>query len=232
MRALPCVLAVLAAATACSGTREQRLATCAKEVTRAQSAPLRRSLRGDVDGDGHADSVAVVSPPRSRMGCRFFIAVRTRGRTAVTPVHEAPQHQAAPALAPTVGLLAAIDRRPGLEIVAVIDHGASSTQFAIFTVRDKVVERMNCAPCDRGGEFFEDHALTHFATVDCVRAGRGVIAQVYGENFVSRSDRWSTEVRIYRADGNDFRLTVRRQFVTRAPSYGLPFANCSGVHLQ
>jgi hypothetical protein len=231
MRAVLCALAVLAVATACSGKQERPQASCANEATRVQTAPLREPLHGDVDGDGSADSVGVVSPPGARAACRFFVTVHTRGRTTATPIDE-PAVREAPALPPTVGLLAAIDRRPGLEIVAVISHGASSSQFAIFTVRDGAVVRLNCATCDDGGEFLEDHALTHVATVDCVRAGDGVIAQVYGENSVSRSDRWSTEVRIYRVDGAAFRLTSKRQFVTRTASYGLPFANCAGIRLQ
>jgi hypothetical protein len=231
MRAAPLALVVLAVATACSEKQARPQVSCAKEAIRAQNAPLSRPLHGDVDGDGHADAIAIVSAPDAREGCRFFVAVHSRGRAMVTPVYQAKPNDEATAFAPVVALLASIDRQPGLEIIALTGHGASSSQFAIFTGRDGVVVKLNCATCDRGGDFFEDHALMHFATVDCVRPGGGVIAQLYGENVI-RSDRWSTEVRIYRVDDDVFRLALKRRLVTRAASYAPPFANCAGVRLQ
>jgi hypothetical protein len=90
-------------------------------------------LVGDVDGDGRRDEVAVEDAgPRS---CRFRVRARSDRRTLTSPllvqICEEKPSETWHSARPSVKALAAIDRRPGLEIVVEEGCGAHTCFTAL-----------------------------------------------------------------------------------------------------
>lgn len=188
------------------------------------------SLAGDVDGDGHAEEVAVEDAgPRS---CRFRVRARSANGLLAAPL-ELDVCTSKPAETwgtrfPFVKGLAAIDRHPGLEVVVELGHGASTGFATIFGVERGALREWQ----------LPDHVLSYYGSlgtghhvVDCARQKGLVILStlVFRDSSVRR--RW------FRAENGRLKFIQSRRIKTsegRRPIYSefrepQPFPTCTAV---
>jgi hypothetical protein len=214
-------LTLMAAALAC-------LTSACMPTGLSSSQPIAWQVRGaelvgDVDGDGRAEQVAVEEA--GEQSCRLRLRARGTRKTLVTPIRldwcadKPPQHH------PSVTGLAAIDRRPGLEIVVELGCGAHTCSATIFGVTDGSLREWQAdhKPLAYGGS-----VGTGAHTVDCAEE-EGVVVQS-GYDF-RRSSMHRTWYRV--RDGRLERITSagsrRQRPLPRWFNQGRPFASCTVV---
>jgi hypothetical protein len=194
MRAAPLALALVL------------LVGCSESKTEKEPAWHVRgsTVRGDVDGDGKAEDVAVEDQgPES---CRFRIRARADKGEIVGPLELAecavkPAETFGTAL-PSVSGLAEIDEEPGLEIVVETHRGASTEFATLFTARRDALEQIELPPPFNDDELPFEGSVTHFNVVDCGRPGV-VVASGYGADLRSRVIYGRS---FYRVDGTRLRF--------------------------
>ena len=242
------MLAGLSGATGCGGGSAS---TTGPEPTSAVSAQHRAcagsggSLSGDVDGDGKADRVTVVSRAAPSRGCVYALLVHTGSRTrryGLGTRNPRPGHTASTAKvgAPSLDVLARIDRRAGLEIVADTWRGASTAFAAVFTIKSGRLVMMSgqsqppLAPAGRA--FPYSGSVTHQDGVDCARgAGSGLIVASAAAGF--GGEHWNVARRFYRVVETGFlgpfrtqrvQIPYRNSLSTRFPEFSRrPFSSCT-----
>jgi len=111
-------------------------------------------MRGDIDGDGHEDAVAVVHRRLAKGKERDFLVAKTRNETLRIWVAD----WADPALdgPPYLAALAPIDTVAGAELIVENWSSASSNGYSLYTVRDQRLARIripdrNFDPLRTGG---------------------------------------------------------------------------------
>jgi hypothetical protein len=186
MRLAPMALAAVLLASGCFGGKEETQLGCGAPVA-----------CGDVDGDETMDQVQVD-------GTRLIVRTHDEDLTLSLPAGEFP---------PFLNGLAAIDRRPGLEIVATLHRGASTSFAGVFAVRRGRLRQLAIPGNESGDLFAYEGGVTHFDSIDC--SAPGVVV-------ATSSTPGHTEERTYRVEDAGFRLirsrTRRRQsFVTPQP---------------
>lgn len=194
-----------------------------------------------MDGDRLPDTVGVVIRPKAPERCRSFLVVvrphhEGRPRTVWTATIALPFEPAVES--PALLGLASIDRRPGLEIVALLHEGASTAFGAIFTVYHGSLERMTLPRRLFGNVFPYEGSVTHFNVIDCVRPGSGLA--LISDYYLGNRNRYVAERGLYRIDGTTFRHvwtrrrtfgSVRRLDAARFPEFAepQPFPSCMAV---
>ncbi len=165
-----CRLAIAAVAIAlvlagCShGTKELKPNACGRARATALREPQHDVLRGDVDGDGAPDTVALVRLLRAPERCGAFLVVRTRSHTLTRPFARPPVPDV-----PTMNGLAALGAQTGLHIIVTTWHGASTGFARVFAVRgDRIAPVETGTPDDT---FAYEGSVTHIDAVDCVSDG-------------------------------------------------------------
>jgi hypothetical protein len=171
------------------------LVGCSDSKKKASGWHVRgATVRGDVDGDGKADEVAVED--RGPRSCRFRVRAATAGgvltaRLPLSICEGKPAETYGTAL-PGIRGLAEIDTDPGLEIVVETHQGASTEFAALFTVRNGRISRVDLPRPFLDDELAFEGSVTHFEVVDCVRPGIVVVSGygaelgprvVYGRSF-------------------------------------------------
>jgi hypothetical protein len=167
MRAAPLALALALLAAGCFGGEKKRTTGC------PSADGLASSVCGDVDGDGR--------PERVGIGPSLALVARTGGREISLPIAEDAR------AAPSVNGLAAIDRQPGLEIVATVGHGAS-TEFAdVFTLAGGRLIRFSLPASAPQPAFAYNGSVTHLDGVDCAPGRPGtVVATAISEQRIEQ----------------------------------------------
>jgi hypothetical protein len=139
-------------------------------------------LRGDVDGDGRQEAIAVRYRPTAPASCGFLLTAR-----GASGVHTLRLRMTAGKYgtaadwvrygdAPIVRALAAIDRRAGIEVLVELWRGASSHGGSVFTFLDGRLRRMSIEG-RWDDEFTWWGSVTHNGNVDCIGGpGTGRIA--------------------------------------------------------
>ena len=163
------------------------------------------TVRGDVDGDGKAEDVAVEDQgPES---CRFRVRASGENGEIVGPL-ELSECAVKPAETydtdlPSVRGLAEIDKEPGLEIVVETHRGASTEFASVLTVRNDQLKRLALPPPFLDDEFAYEGSVTHLEAVDCASAGRGsIVVTGYSPEVAVHS--------VYRVEGTALRLVRTR----------------------
>jgi hypothetical protein len=140
------------------------LDACAKARATADKQVGRDALRGDVDGDGAADSVALVRVRTAPERCGAFLVVRT-GSGTLTRALSRPSEPDVPAL----NGLASLGSRPGLHIVVTTWQGASTEFARLFAVRGGRIAPVATGTADN--TFPYEGSVTHLDAVDCAPGG-------------------------------------------------------------
>jgi hypothetical protein len=170
-----------------------RFAPCPR-LDRAAQLPLRPAshvLRGDVDGDGARDRVAMRYEPRARSTCAFVLTIRTARRTFAARVPDEyeglvrsgrwfARQFPEPAVASLVRL-----RQRGLVVIVPIWHGASTVGARAFWVaRGRIVRPRR--------ELTFYGSVTHNNQVNCYRGARSGLIVETGESIAnSAGTRWA-----------------------------------------
>lgn len=195
---------------------------------RAEAAtPIRQhALRGDVDGDGVPDAVALVRPRRAPARCGVVLVVRTRERT-LTRALRRPQIPQVPSL----NGLAALGSRPGLEIVLTTWQGASTAFARVYGVSANRI--LPLATGTQDGTFPYEGSVTHLNAIDCT--GKLVVASGWFERGTSSFGFYR---RFYRVRDGRFALVRNETGTSRSPVPGRrlrefsepqPFPSCMRV---
>jgi hypothetical protein len=172
-------------------------------------------LRGDVTGDGRADTVAIVEDRSAALRCRFGVIVLSSHGSYVFPLGRAWIWKPGEVIGqpwPLIRLLARIDGRPGAEVLVALSHGASFEQGELLTLRRGVLRQVRLpknVPLNYGsiapsGENF-----------DCVKEGSGRVVRTWFSVRDDRGSKWQYGVDYYRLSGLQLRRTGARSVTLR-----------------
>jgi hypothetical protein len=157
------VVAVVAVSAGCSHdskhVKPRPPTACERARVAALRAPRHNALRGDVNGDGRPDSVAIVRVRTAPDRCAAFLVVKARRRTLARPL----RGNAVPGVPRLNGLASIISGR--LHIVVTTWQGASTGFASLFAVREGRILPLTAPTGD--GTFPYDGSVTHFNGVDC-----------------------------------------------------------------
>jgi len=218
-------------------------AACASPGGIASLPAAGPQLRGDVDGDGRPEVVAVRYKPKAPVSCGFLLTARSRSVVSSVRLRlsDSKYGTAADGVrygdAPALGSLAAIDRRPGAEVLVRLWHGASSHGGSVFTFVDGRLRRMRIDGT-WNDEFSWWGSIAHNGNVDCLgRPGSGRVAtrsggiDVDGRHLVeSRSVYVVRGTRFHRVRTRTrTRLSPGQRWWTDIPDvgFGPPFRRCA-----
>src|SRR5262249_43311374 len=152
-------------AAGCShGARLVTRDPCAKARATAAKRIGRDALRGDIDGDGVVDSVALVRVRAAPERCGAVLVVRTRSGTLTRALSRPPEPDV-----PGLNGLAALGSRPGLHIVVTTWQGASTEFAQLFAVRGGRIAPVATGTADN--TFPYEGSVTHLDAVDCAPGG-------------------------------------------------------------
>lgn len=203
--------------------------TSACMPVRSSSQPVGWQVRGaalvgDVDGDGRAEELAIEETGPS--SCRLRLRARSARGTFSTPVHLYSCAEKPPQNHPSVVALAAIDRRPGLEIVVELGCGAHTCMGTIFGVESRRLREWRIPPnvIRYGGS-----VGTGSHAVDCVNQRGIVVATSFDHRRSLLFRTW------HRARGGRLeRTSSTKSESTREGLAGTdrPFARCTVVRAR
>jgi hypothetical protein len=202
-------------------------------------------LRGDLDGDGRPEAVAVRYRPTAPVSCGFLLTARSRSVVSSVRLRLSAGKFGSAAGgvrygdAPSLRSLAAVDRRPGAEVLVRLWQGASSHGGSLFTYYGGRLRRMSIEG-RWDNEFSWWGSVAHNANVDCLgRPGSGLVAtrsggvDVDGRHLVeSRSVYVVRGTRFHRVrTRTSTRLLPGQAWWTDIPDvgYGPPFGRCAVV---
>jgi hypothetical protein len=194
------------------------------------------TLRGDVDGDGAADSVAARVDGSGR--CASLVVGIDRGTlTSRLP----PESVTAAEPWPFVVALARIDDHPGAEVVVVLHEGASTAFAGIFTVRDRRLVQVRIRGQGWYGDVFAFYgSVMHIDGLDCARSDDAQVVAI-GAVPGPGARGYYVEQRFFRFVGTTLQLVqTSRQFVRgldpqshfRALGWPQPFPSCATVRAR
>ena len=163
-------------------------------------------LRGDVDGDGAPDRIALVRLRGGRARCGAFLVVRTGSSTLAKPLAT----DVGPPV-PVLNGLARIGSAPRLRVVITTVEGASTAFAHVFAVNGSRILELPIRGPDAGG-FAYWGSVTHYGGVDCVKDRPGLILE---ETFSTlASSRQQLYRNYYRLKGGRFEL-ARKEVIKR-----------------
>jgi len=210
VRRLALVAVVGLAAAGCShATKHVRHDPCASSRhSAAKQLKTSRALRGDVDGDGAPDRIALVRL-RDNAPCGAVLVVRSGHR-----VYERAFPTVGDPRIPLLNGLAAL--RPGsLQIVVTTWEGASTAFARVFTIRLGRVSEIQTDTVD--GTIPYEGSVTHFNAVDCVRGRPGTIVSSGWFERGASGRRFGFNRLFYRVGERSFEPAGRQSGRTRSP---------------
>lgn len=168
---------------------------CRNETEAAADPSLRPpgGLTGDVDGDGERDRVSLAIDEAADPRCRHFVVVAAGGTTYSTAVRH-------PELDPTLGLpavriLAALDARPGFEVVVDVAAGASTTLSAVYGFDGRMLERV----VFESGDPATDDLVAHGGSAGHLEAAQCIDGSIVMSSAVARARKgWTVQRRFFR----------------------------------
>jgi hypothetical protein len=232
LRAAVCVSLLAICLAGCSHGGSGDVQPAAADVVKGWHA-YGPALSGDTDGDARPDRISV---ERRGKSCRFRIVVRRRQTELRAPLADVACGRDVEGGLPRLEGLAAVDPRPGAEIVVDVWSGASTEFSALWTVRSSRLEQLRFPACC-SGSFPYYGSVGHDERVDCVAGQPGVIVSSSARLLAVTGKRQRLAVvrRFYRISGSTVTRTrsERHRVVTRAdPPYPewrepQPFPSCS-----
>jgi hypothetical protein len=173
-------------------------------------------LRGDVDGDGRADTVAIAEDKSAGLRCRFAVVVLSAQRSYVLPLGRWWILKPGDVIGqpwPLIRLLARVDDRRGAEILVALSHGASFEQGELVTLREGELRRIRLpknTPLDYGS------IAPTGVNFDCASAGSGRVVRAWYSARNAQGSRWQYALDFYRLKGLVLQKTGRRSVILRA----------------
>lgn len=145
-----------------------------QEIASDPSARIGGELSGDVTGDGVEDIVSIASGAGDP-DCNTFVVVEAGSEVLSVPL---AQEGSAPTNGfPRVNALVQIDSEPGLEIVADVLAGASTSFSAVFGFGTGTLTRYEIEGRDPYADMFPTGgSVGHLEASDCMGAARVVIS--------------------------------------------------------
>jgi hypothetical protein len=204
------------------------------QVVRGVEPSPSRSLRGDVDGDGAADSVFIVTDSGAQTGCRALLVFDTGNRRLAVG---ADTNESNPALGtPRLSALVRIDEHGGLGVVVEVATGASTSFAGVFGVLGERASafRQTVAAVGAQNLFAYGGSVGHLSGVDCLEDG-AVIASEATPAPGGDPGTYRVVRRVLALKDGSFRLVSRLTKSVRAPVASLdrwpelvspPFASC------
>ena len=222
--ALAAAIALLLAAGCSHGSKRSK-DPCARARTDAAKRIGEHALRGDVDGDGVPDAVALIQLRRAPARCGAVLVVRTRKRTLTRALRRPSIPQV-----PSLNGLAALGSSRDLAIVLTTWHGASTEFAQVYSVAGNRISPVATGTAD--GTFPYEGSVTHLNAVDC--AGELIVASGWFERGTS----FGFYRRFYRVREGRFALVRNETGTSRSPDPGRrltefrepqPFPSCMRV---
>ena len=201
-----CLLSIAFVGLAATASGKTSASRCSE---RENVYPKAGQLRGDVDGDGVIDRVRITSQ-RAGSHCVWRIVVTSARTRMVLRLAQpsASAHWGTDSRFPRLERLVNIDRHPGREIVLSVDGGASTTGFAIVSVRRSNLVRLRVRPSgELPDTFISGGSLAGDNEFGCLAPGR--IAQTArGQD----GNYYSGERAIYQLQGTTFHYVKTNRF--------------------
>lgn len=164
------------------------------------------SARSDIDADGVHDRIWI-----ARRGSCWFVLARTRQGLRVAPLRqdglEAGYWDPTSRL-PALGRHADIDGRPGAEIFVVVDGGASTSAYGLFSLRGDRLLRLRKPHGWFTDAFVDGGSGGRILSFGCVR--RGLVVQ--GVASTQDGVRYSGTREFYRVVGTTFSYERRADY--------------------
>jgi hypothetical protein len=173
-------------------------------------------LRGDVTGDGRADTVAIVEDRSARLRCRFGVIVRSARDSYVFALGRWWIWKPGEVIGqpwPLVRLLARIDGRPGAEVLVALSHGASFEQGELLTVRRGQLRRIRLP---KNTQLSYGSIAPVGNNFDCRRARSGTVVNAWYSVRDARGSKWQYALDFYRLRGLVLRKTGGRSVILSA----------------
>ena len=209
------VLATTAVAVTNGSTRAAGC-TNLDRAKRDRSMLHRDWLRGDVDGDGRAETVAIAEDKSASLRCRFGVVVLSARGSYVLPLGRSWIWKPGEVIGqpwPLSRLLARVDRRPGAEILVALSHGASFEQGELLTLRQGELQHIRLpknTPLDYGS------IVPTGVNFDCVSAGSRRVVRAWYSARNDQGSRWQYALDFYRLRGLRLQRTGRRSVILNA----------------
>lgn len=188
-------------------------------------------LRGDLDGDGRAETVWLAIDDGAEAGCQVFLTVASGPQLRSVPIVQ-PELNLALAPPSVIGM-ARVDPEPGLEVVVDLVIGASTRFVGLFGMQGEDLTRIGF---DGPGTLPRDlfaygGSVAHIDGVDCARP----LGTVVVTNATPRAERYTVVRRYYRMSHGGSTLLSQRTERRVVPPKALnrfselaspPFAGC------
>lgn len=193
------------------------------------SRPPGPSSSGDVDGDGHSDSVYVVVDRAGEPGCSALVVVSSRASLEAAALDDGVVSFELGL--PRLSSLVNIDSEEGLEVVVDIAVGASTAFVGVFSMASGRLERVRSTrlPNIPAGLFAHGGSVGHLDAVDCRRK------LVMISSAVSQGRGYEVTRRFLEPGGDRWRLrgslttrsSIRPQHIARFEEFSAaPFSSC------
>jgi hypothetical protein len=173
-------------------------------------------LRGDVTGDGRADTVALIEDKSATLACRFGVVVISERASYVFPLGRSWILKPGDVIGqpwPLIRLLARIDGRPGAEVLVALSHGASFEQGELLTLWRGRLRRIRLP---KNTELSYGSIVPVGDNFDCVRAESGRVVEAWYSTRDARGSKWQYALDFYSLRGLALRKTGRRSVILRA----------------
>jgi hypothetical protein len=206
------------------------------DVAAAQCSPVGAkpvswagSARSDVDGDGVRDRISI-----ARTGGCWFVLARTSNGLRAGPLRqqglERTYWEPGNRL-PRLGQQIDVDGHSGVEIFVVVDGGASTSAYGLFSLRGDRLIRLRKPHGSFADAFFDGGSGNRLFSFGCVR--RGLVVQ--GSASTEDGVRYSGRREFYRLVGTTFRYTGQARYSGEsgprlrryAEMSNRPFARCA-----
>lgn len=190
---------------------------------------LGGALGGDVTGDGTEDSVYLVRNEGAQVPCRDLLFAETDAGVLASELSDGRPY-ALPQ--PRLNTLAAIDGRPGAEIVVDLEQGASTQFVGLFTVLDGQLQRVRFQGEGGLGDLFPyGGSVGHIEASDCGENGTVIVSVA-----TPMRDEYQVERSVYLFQGEELeldraasdRIRVAAEEIQDLPEYrSPPFGSCA-----
>jgi hypothetical protein len=173
-------------------------------------------VRGDVTGDGRADTVAIVEDKSAGLGCRYGVIFLSGGHSYVFPLGRGFILKPGDVIGqpwPLIRLLARVDDHAGAEVLVALGHGASFEQGELLTLRGGKLRQIRLPQGE--GSFSYGAIVPTGTNFDCVKRDSGLIVRA-SYSADAQGSRWRYRLDFFRLVGLRLDLTKVQSIVVRA----------------
>jgi len=206
--------------------------SCSNEEELATDERLRRGeLRGDVTGDGEADSVFIAVNERAELGCRALLFVIAGDRTSAASL-DSEDTDLGLGL-PALEGIKQIDGDGGGDVIVNLVSGASTLFTGVFVYDDGGLEQIQIegSPPPVENLFAHGGGVTLLSAADCGEDGAVLVSTALAEGRRYRVNRHTYEfedgVLVLNLSKNETQRLSLRAIPRSFPEFaGPPFSSC------